>query len=161
GPLKKDRIHFFGNFEYERNPNTFTYQTPFAGFNGDITDVRSEKTGGVRLDFQMSPQTRLVVRFNKQTNLQPHDPRYTGGATVIPSGSSGVNRFSKGVLGTLTRVMGNNAVNETQVGYAGYQWHEFVHGTFPSSILPGNAGTPQIAFSNLTVGLIHGNAPQD
>ena len=161
GPIKKDRLHYFANFEYEREPHTFTYNTPYPRFNADINDVRTNKTGGVRADWQISSKTRLAVRFNKQTNLQPHDPRFTGGATFTPSGTSGVNRFSKGTLGTLTHVMGNNAVNETQIGYAGYQWHEFVIGTFPTSILPGHAGTPQVAFSNITLGLNHINAPQD
>ncbi len=161
GPIRKDKIHFFTNFEYEREPHTFTYNTPYPRFNVDINDVRKNKTGGVRLDYQMSPKTRLSFRGNRQTNLQPHDPRYTGGATITPSGSSGVNRASTGGLATLTRVMGNNAVNESRVGYAGYVWYEFVNGTFPNSILPDHAGTPQIAFSNITLGLIHGNAPQN
>ncbi len=161
GPIRKDKIHFFGNFEYEREPHTFTYNTPYPRFNTDLNDVRTNKTGGARLDFQMSPRTRLSVRGNRQTNIQPHDPRYTGGATITPSGSSGVNRASTGGLATLTHVMGNNAVNEARVGYAGYVWYEFVLGTYPSSILPGHAGTPQIAFSNISIGLIHGNAPQN
>ena len=33
GPIIKDKLHYFGNFEYERQPQTFTFNTPYPTFN--------------------------------------------------------------------------------------------------------------------------------
>ena len=34
GPIVRDKVHFFANYEYERQPETFFYTTPFEIFNG-------------------------------------------------------------------------------------------------------------------------------
>src|SRR5262245_33383831 len=35
GPIVRDRIHFFGSYGYEREPQTFTYNSPYPAFNID------------------------------------------------------------------------------------------------------------------------------
>src|SRR5215510_11737040 len=37
GPIVKDRFHYFGGFEYEREPQTYVYTTPYPHFNGSLT----------------------------------------------------------------------------------------------------------------------------
>src|SRR5262249_10932253 len=34
GPIIRDRFHYFGSFEYEREPQTYVYTTPYPHFNG-------------------------------------------------------------------------------------------------------------------------------
>src|SRR5947207_5716276 len=33
GPIKKDRVHFFGAYEFEREPKTYAYSSPYSFFN--------------------------------------------------------------------------------------------------------------------------------
>jgi len=33
GPVVRNRVHFFGSYEYEREPKTFTYNSPYPSFN--------------------------------------------------------------------------------------------------------------------------------
>ena len=35
GPIRRDRIHFFANYEYEREPQTFTFDGPYPCFDMD------------------------------------------------------------------------------------------------------------------------------
>jgi hypothetical protein len=35
GPIRRDRVHFFVNYEYEREPQTSTWTTPYPRFNLD------------------------------------------------------------------------------------------------------------------------------
>src|SRR4029450_7913648 len=71
GPIRKDRIHVFFNYEYEREPQTFVYTTPYSKFNFDQTGRRLEHKMGARFDFQFSPKMRLAVRGNKRTQHVP------------------------------------------------------------------------------------------
>src|SRR4029078_1150776 len=85
GPIRKDRIHFFGNYEYEREPSTQTYTTVYQSFNRDLTDTRTDPKAGGRVDFQFSSQIRLMVRGNVSRLFTPYDSRYTGGGSPAPS----------------------------------------------------------------------------
>ena len=59
GPIIRDRLHFFGSYEYEREPKTFVYETPYPAFNMDLESTdRAHKPLG-RVDFQITPQTRV------------------------------------------------------------------------------------------------------
>src|SRR5206468_10289875 len=40
GPIVKDRIHFFANWEYEREPNTITFSSQYPSFNIDLPGKR-------------------------------------------------------------------------------------------------------------------------
>ena len=62
GPIKRDRVHFFANYEYERQPQAITYSSAYPSFNIDQIGTITEKKGGARLDFQFSPKTRMIVR---------------------------------------------------------------------------------------------------
>jgi hypothetical protein len=64
GPIRRDRMHFFANYEYERQPQTISYSSSYPTFNIDQIDTIKEKKGGARLDFQFSPKNRLSVRGN-------------------------------------------------------------------------------------------------
>ena len=80
GPIAKDRLHFFVNYEYEREPRTSIWNTPYPTFNVELTGVNDQKKGGVRLDYQLSPQTRLMGKvsggrlFEPFTRRQPEPP---------------------------------------------------------------------------------------
>jgi hypothetical protein len=160
GPIRKDKVHFFANYEYEREPQTFTYTTPYPRFNFDQTGTRREHKGGARLDFQFSPGTRLAVRGNKWKHVLPYDLRYTGGGDKTPSSAVGLNRGADQLFTTLTRVLGNRAVNEVKLGYAGFNWNEYSYVTWANHPAGLGVGAPSIQLRGLTIGETHNQTPQ-
>src|SRR4030095_9544709 len=49
GPIIKDRLHFFGSYEYEHEPRTTFSLTAWPSFKVGLSGVRSVKLGSVRL----------------------------------------------------------------------------------------------------------------
>src|SRR5262249_24796147 len=135
GPIIKDRIHYFLSYEYEREPQTYVYNTPYPKFNGTLTGARRQDTEMGRFDFQFSPKTRLSLRGNRYGNRIPYDSRYTGGADKTPSGAIGTNRRSEQECGTLTQVLGSQMVNEIKGGHSLFHWNQFAHVKNPNSLV--------------------------
>src|SRR5688572_2413594 len=50
GPIRRDLLHFFGHFEYEREPRSSVWNTPFPAFNVELKGKQTVKMGGIRLD---------------------------------------------------------------------------------------------------------------
>ena len=63
--LLRDQLHFFGHFEYEREPRVSIWNTPFPRFNVELEGNDSVKLGGVRLDYQLSPGIRLMGKVSQ------------------------------------------------------------------------------------------------
>ena len=120
GPIRRDRMHFFGNFEYEREPQTYTHTSPYPSFNLDLTGTRTERKGGGRLDTQFSPRTRLTTRGTRYINATPYDPAYTGGATRHPSSTITTTKWGVDLSSNLTHVFSNEIVNEIVGGWSGF-----------------------------------------
>jgi hypothetical protein len=120
GPIRRDRIHFFANYEYEHEPQTVAYDSPYPSFNFDQQGTRTQHLIGTRGDVQFNPQTRLAVRFSRSTQHVPF--LAGGGGNLHPSAASWTDRESDQWYGTLTQVLSNRAVNEVKVGLARYEW---------------------------------------
>ena len=163
GPIIKDKLHVFGSYEYERNPNTFTYQTPFPVWNQDQESTRTQKIGLARLDYQVSSRTRLSFRLNKSREFLPVDDRFSGGANRTPNSVIRTARMSTGALGTFTQVLSNNAVNEVRGGYAGVSFYDnpaIQWPQHPADIGREFGGSPILSLSGgFTVGQGYSNAP--
>jgi hypothetical protein len=159
GPIVKDRLHYFANYENERQPQTFTYSSPYPAFNFDQIGTYTERKGGLHVDYEISARTRLSVRGNGFGSFNPYDPRYTGGAVRHPSDAIQTRRHSNDYLATLTQVISNRTVNEIRAGYAGFYWIQ-------DSVVCGWAehphalpcGTPILRFRGYTVGQAHTNS---
>src|SRR5881396_67946 len=118
GPIVKDRVHFFGSYEYEREPKTYTYNSPYPAFNVDVHfPARVHKLLG-RLDYQFSPATRLSVRASGFNNLF-----YAGAnaATDHPSAGGTRGRVATQYFATLTHVISNRTVNQLKGGLTNYE----------------------------------------
>src|SRR2546425_2570973 len=118
GPIVKDRIHFFGSYEYEREPKTFTYQSPYPSFNVDVQfPSRVHKVLG-RLDYQFTAATRLSVRASGYNNLF-----YAGAnaATSHPSAGGTRHRVAPQYFTTFTHVISNRTVNQLKGGLTNYE----------------------------------------
>ena len=163
GPIRKDRVHFFGNYEFEREPQTFTFATPYPKFNFDLTgEARLEHTVGGRVDMQFSPSTRLAVRGNYWNNFFPYGALSTlTSATTTPNRAEPTRRTLKQVNGVLTSVLSNSAVNEIQAGFASFTWSisSLVKMPWPTGLslatpsqFKVNYGAPTILLRGLSIG---------
>jgi hypothetical protein len=163
GPIRLDRFHFFGSYEYEREPQTYVYTTPYPKFNTSLTGNRKEfKTLG-RIDYQFSSLNRLSVRLSRFDNRVPYDSRYTGGSDRTAASAIGTNRRSEQVLATWTQVLGSRGVNEVKGGHSMFHWNQYPHVKNPNT-LPGmtpGLGAPNILLNGFTLGQSHAITPQD
>jgi len=118
GPIRKDRMHFFSAFEYEREPRVIAFTSPYPAFNiPDLNAPRTEKKAVERVDLQFSQQMRLTVRASFSNELQSVAPSTTGGASNHPSTARGNDVYNKQYFANLTRVLNNRTLNEIKVGY--------------------------------------------
>ncbi len=150
GPIIKDKLHYFGNYEYEREPRTSTFNSPYPAFNKSLTGKNNQKKGGVRLDYQLSSRTRLMGKYSRAAIFEP----FGAGGTGF-SGSTGTNReYNRESLGQLTQVLNNSTVNEIKVGQAVFglanrnltSWSN--HWQKVNGI---TTGSPRIAFTGFSI----------
>jgi hypothetical protein len=151
GPLVKDKLHYFGNYEYEREPRTFIFNTPYPKFNVDVKGTDSQKKGGVRLDYQLSSKTRLMGKFSRAVLFQPAVPPNLQSSPA----ATGTNReYNNEGLVQFTQVLSNKALNEVRVGEAIFglanqnltTWSN--HWQKANGI---NTGSPRITFTNFAI----------
>jgi len=152
GPVRRDRMHFFGAYEYEREPKTYVHTTPWPSFNVDQEfPSRVHKFIG-RFDAQFTPQTRLSVRASQYDNLFFGG----GGGTVHPSNDRTLRRNAPQYNGSFTQVIGSRTVNEIRAGATKYERQDqpiarWKGGPFPfHPVLQGNP--VQVQLRGLTIG---------
>jgi hypothetical protein len=150
GPIVKDRIHFFGSYGYEREPKTYTYNSPYPSFNVDQQFTSKTHTFLGRLDYQFTPASRLSVRASGYKTLF-----YNGGAnsaTTHPSAGGTRGRVAPQYHATFTHVVSARTVNEIKGGLTDYErqdqpavrwkgedfpYHPTLHGTSMIILLRG------------------------
>jgi hypothetical protein len=153
GPIVQNRLHFFGNYEYEREPKTTTFNTPYPAFNVSLDGTNNQKKGGLRLDYQLSPQTRLMGKFSRAAIWEP----VAGGLNLQSSpAAAGTNReYNKEVLLSLTQVLSNRAVNEIKGGEAVFGLENENLTTWSNHWQKANGintGSPRITFTGFAIG---------
>jgi hypothetical protein len=135
GPIKRDKIHFFGNYEYERQPNTIISNVPFPVFNipDTKTTTRQNYFGG-RVDWVLTPNTRLLMRgsgFNFTVPVQ--------GSGVAHPSTWGNNIEASGQAFVSLTHTSSRMVNDIKGGYTGFhdELGRLVPGTVPTINLAG------------------------
>jgi len=161
GPIRKDAVHFFVNYEYEREPQTFSHSSAYPTFNFDLSGTRMESKGGGRVDVQFSPSTHLTVRGNKSLVDMPYDSRYTGGASRHPSSAITTDRHSTDLSGFMTQIINSRMLNEVRAGYASYYWIQDSVVTWPDHPYGLPYGTPIVNMRSYTIGQAHNNSHED
>jgi carboxypeptidase family protein len=120
GPIVKDKLHFFGYYDGERNPLSITYTSLYPSFNNVLDDFSFKKTDhklGGRVDNQFSSSSRLMIRSNGWKSTTPGSMN-AGGATEHPSRYTTSARKSAQLFGSFTHVFGSRAVNELRPGFS-------------------------------------------
>src|SRR5215510_13359789 len=126
GPIRRDRVHYFFNYEFEREPITVTHNSPYPSYNVDLTAVRRQHKPMGRVDAQISNKTRLAISSYMWRDFQPNDGTQTtvGGATNHPANAVKFDKYAEAVQGTLTRVISNRTINELKLGWAANHWDQ-------------------------------------
>jgi hypothetical protein len=123
GPIVRDKLLFFASYEYERNPFTiFTAPPQMPGETFSIPDTQTTNLALGRVDWQADKNNHATVRWDGHDFVDPYGS-LTG--TTFPSLATNTNLRSQNLLGSWTRVLGNNLVTEVRGGlnrvYFGYQ----------------------------------------
>jgi hypothetical protein len=157
GPVLRDKVHFFGHFEYEREPRVSIWNTPYPAFNVELEGNDSVKLGGGRLDYQLSPNVRLMGKASYAKKFQP----FGVGGTNHPAETGSQADVNSEYLGQMTQVLNNRAVNEINGGFAKYffdqlnlttwsnHWQASTHSdSHPDGV---QTGSPRITFTGFTI----------
>lgn len=149
GPIRKDRVHYFVNYEYEHEPQTFTYTTPYPVLNAEQYRPRREHKFGGRADLQLSPRTHLTARATRYDNnfFNPNGNNVSRGIET--------DRISNQVFASLTQVLNSRIVNEIKAGYFSYLFRNnpVQEGNLPGiPPLPGFDIVPGVMLTGLIVG---------
>ena len=151
GPIVRDRLHFFGHYEYEREPQSYFFNSPVPEFNAiangpDGTGLPFTETSnlfGGRLDAQLTDQTRLMVRGNGWLTHLLHSPQ--DALSNHPSTLLAKDYVSRQFYGTLTTASGQT-VNELKVGLN--HFHDDRYSFY-------GLRAPQIRLAGITIGPSH------
>jgi hypothetical protein len=117
GPIVKDKLHYFGNFEYERSPNTSVWTTPYPAFNVTLSGKSTRHLQGIRVDYQLSSRTRIMGKASGQKSYQPFG---NGSSTTHPASTIDNDERNQEYIGQFTQVLSNRALNEVRGGYSHY-----------------------------------------
>jgi len=148
GPIIQNRLHYFASYEYEREPGTrFASPTALPQQTFTIPFKNSQWSFLGRADYQLTANDRLTVRGSYWDWSNP----FVLAATGHPSNASVQTKQATNVLGTWSRVLRSNLIQELKVGYNNFQW--------ANQGLPQVGNTFEYRFPGLTVGKPY-NYPQ-
>jgi len=151
GPIRRDLLHYFAHFEYEREPKTSVWNTPFPVFNVELNGKETVKMGGLRLDYQLSPQTRVMGKFSEARRWQP----FGAGSINHPAETGWHSDLNREYLAQFNQIIANRAANEIRGGKTRYifrdgnltQWsNHWQRGIDVAT------GSPRITFTGFSIG---------
>ncbi len=117
GPIRKDKLFYFGSYEGEYQPNTVVL-TPY-GFSSvypTYTHSNNETNDEflARFDYALTPRDHFSLRSSAYTTSTPY---YTINSTDNPTTAYSTNKNNYGSLLTYTASRGTHFVNEARVGF--------------------------------------------
>jgi hypothetical protein len=151
GPIVKDKWHFFGSYEYEREPNTVFFKPvnlPSQSFA--YPDKQINNSFLARADQNLSSKSHLSYRYSVWDFDRPFDKQ-----TEHPTQSAARTRHADNVLVSWSHVRGDRKVEELRVGYNTFGWTNGLGiGNLQTESPAGwsGPGTPSFNFINGTIG---------
>ena len=98
GPIRRNRAHFFGSYEYEREPQILTFDSPYPFFNLDSEEfAKTARKFLGRGDLEVTRQMHLSVRYARSDV-----PKFLqgGGALLHPSAINTMELHTHSTIGT-------------------------------------------------------------
>ncbi|HEY2039909.1 MAG TPA: carboxypeptidase regulatory-like domain-containing protein [Edaphobacter sp.] len=147
GPIRKDKLWFFGSYEGERQPSTATsnpYATNLALFTHSALLRVNEYLG--RGDYQINDKNHIFVRGDGFT----YNNNYLGvSGNTDPSRAYQGTRSSYGFVADWNSNLRSNLVNDVRVGYHHFGWQnlpyvESIELILPATTVGGPYNYPQI-----------------
>ena len=121
GPLKKDRLFFFTNFEHMNQDGVVTVQPSvpdFAGFGGIFPNFFTGSQVTARFDVRINERNSLSLRYSHDGNDGFVPP---SGQGSLPSNWSRNTNWSDQSVGSLTTTVRPNLTNDLRFSY--WYWH--------------------------------------
>ena len=152
GPVKKNKLHFFFNYENVNQTQVFTYVPNLpsaAGLAGNYFSPYSGKTLSAKFDYSISTKHHLFARYSHDGN-KGFGPN--GGAVLPSNWLQNRNWSDQSALG-VTSTLKANLVNDFRWSYQYWQNRNlFPDSSVCSGCLGLNIGQVQINGTNVTIG---------
>src|SRR6185295_5859039 len=114
-----DKMHFFGSYEYEREPATlFTSNSALPGQTFTQPYKVTQSSILARVDDQLNPANRLTVRGSRWDWENP----FVLASGGHPSNASVQTKNATNIGATWSRVISDSKVQEIRVGYNNFEW---------------------------------------
>ena len=150
GPILRDRIHFFGSYEYERNPSTaILTPTALPNQNWSLPSNTIQKNYLARGDYQHSSKNNFSVRLQR---WQLDSPFQIASGTTHPTMAEHQRYYSTNLYGTWTLVPNNNTIMQVHVGTARFSWYDDPIPSNSTQLYGWPFGVPVFQFPNLSLG---------
>jgi len=150
GPIIRDKVLFFGSYEYERNPSTAVL-TPTALPNQtwSLPSNTIQNNYLARADYQQSSKNNFSVRLQRWTLDSPFQ---ISSGTTHPSMAEHQRYYSTNVYGTWTRVMSNDMTMQVHLGTSRFSWYDDPIPSNSTQFHNTPFGVPVFQFPNLSLG---------
>jgi len=116
GPIKKDKLFFFFNYEYQNQVQAVTVQEDlpiFQGLNGAFSSPYHLDTISARFDYHLNDKNSAFLRYSHDGNKNFGPP----GGTPLPSEwLTNINYADQGIIG-LTSSIKPTLVNDARFSY--------------------------------------------
>ena len=150
GPIIRNKAHFFGSYEYERQPATaFLQPTRLPNQTFAFESKSTNKNYLARVDYQLSSKNNLSARWQRWDFYNPF--QITSG-TTHPSRAERLTQYANNFFGSWSRVVTSNLVMEVRGGYNGFSWLNDSLEAFDVPFHNTPFLVPEFVFPGLTIG---------
>lgn len=151
GPIRKDKLHYFASYEYEREPGTvFFAPVNLPSIRDSAADKQVNHSALGRIDQDWTSNSHLSYRYSLWRFDRPNDKQ-----AEHPTQSASRTRKADNFLASWSHVRSSSMVEEVRVGYNTFGWTNGVAlDNLVTSAPPGwtGTGTPSFNFINGTIG---------